>query len=117
MAYDLYCPFDMQKHKETYTNYLEVILFPDGVIEYAVPSHQEKLIKVCCDKLNVSREELFKLCPEDYYFDVITWLCNISGCVSIWNNGLTKSDCNPLTEEQVNKIKELQKEKLYTGGF
>ena len=47
--YDLHSPFDLQKHMETYINYLEVVIFPDGHIEYAVPSHQEKLIRVLVD--------------------------------------------------------------------
>lgn len=39
MKYDLHCDFDILKHKEAYTNYLEVIILPTGRIEYAVPSH------------------------------------------------------------------------------
>ena len=33
--YDLYSKFDIEQHKKHYINYLEVILFPDGHIEYA----------------------------------------------------------------------------------
>lgn len=40
--YSVYSSFDLQKHKQTYTNYLEVIITPDGTVEYAVPSHSEK---------------------------------------------------------------------------
>ena len=40
--YTLYCPFDIEKHKKTFINYLEVVILEDGTIEYAVPSHQEK---------------------------------------------------------------------------
>lgn len=43
--YNLYCKFDIQKHKETYKNYLEVIIDEEGSIHYAVPSHQEFLIR------------------------------------------------------------------------
>lgn len=44
MAYDIYCAFDLEKHKQTYVQYLEVVILEDGTVEYAVPSHQEKLI-------------------------------------------------------------------------
>lgn len=112
MKYDVYSDFDLQKHKETYINYLEVILFPDGHIEYAVPSHQEKLIRICCEKLNVSRETLFEMCPPDYFFDVCTWLCTISGCVSLWTDHYIASDENPLTQEQMDTINLLRSEDL-----
>jgi len=115
--YDLYSDFDIKQHKEHYIHYLEVILFPDGHIEYAVPSHQEKLINIAREKLQVSRQELFDMCPNEYAFDVITWLCNITGCVSIWENSFCKSDKNKLTDEQVKTIKQLQDEDLFLGGL
>ena len=31
--YNLYCPFDIEKHKQTYINYLEVVILADGTIE------------------------------------------------------------------------------------
>lgn len=98
--YDLHSPFDLQKHMETYINYLEVVIFPDGHIEYAVPSHPEKLIKVCMDKLGVSRYQLEQMCPREYHFDYMTWLCNISECVSVWNTYVVASDKIPLTINQ-----------------
>lgn len=38
MKYDLHCDFDILKHKETYTNYLEVVILRTGKVEYAVIS-------------------------------------------------------------------------------
>ena len=46
MAYDLHSPFDLQQHKNTFINYLEVVIRPSGLVEYAVPSHQEKLLRI-----------------------------------------------------------------------
>lgn len=115
--YDLYCKFDIEKHKQTYIHYLEVVMFPDGHIEYAVPSHQEKLIAIACDKLQVSRETLFSMCPKDYYFDVLVWLCNLTGCVSIWTNGITKSDKIPLTMEQEQMLLTLKDNGLLEGDY
>ena len=62
MAYDIYCAFDLEKHKQTYVQYLEVVILEDGTVEYAVPSHQEKLIALACQKKGVSRQELNNLC-------------------------------------------------------
>lgn len=110
--YDLHSPFDIQKHKETYINYLEVVIFPNGHIEYAVPSHQEKLIKVSMEKLGVSRYQLEQMCPREYHFDYITWLCTISECVSVWNTFVVASDKIPMTKEQEDAIKQLQEADL-----
>ena len=112
MMYDLNPPFDIWQHKKTFINYLEVVIFPDGHIEYAVPSHQEKLIKVCQDMLGVSRDELNKMCPKEYYFDFMVWLCNISGCVSVWNEYIVKSDKTPITKDQEYSIEVLKAEGL-----
>lgn len=110
--YDLYSEFDIEQHKKHYTNYLEAVIFPDGHIEYAVPSHQEKLIEICQRKLNVSRDELNAMCPQEYYFDFMVWLCNISGCVAIWSNFITTSDNTALTDAQNKTILRLKQEKL-----
>ena len=90
-------------------------MFPDGHIEYAVPSHQEKLIKVACEQLKLSREQLYAKCPPDYYLDVITWLCDITHCVSIWTDGIITSDTTALTKEQKETLNLLSKKGLYEG--
>ena len=83
----LYKPFDLETHKQNFIDYLEVVILEDGTVEYAVPSHQEKLIAVACQKLNVTRDELSDMCPEEYYFDFSNWLCKMSGCVAVYTNG------------------------------
>ena len=104
-------PFDLDIHKKTFVNYFEVILREDGTVEYAAPSHQEKLIAIAMEKLKVSRQELYNSCPPEYYFDVIVWLCKITGCVSVWET-MYMGTCN---EAQVHKLKELQNHNLYKG--
>lgn len=42
----LQAPFDIETHKKTFIDYLEVIIRPDGTVEYAVPSHMYKLMSV-----------------------------------------------------------------------
>lgn len=118
--YNLYSPFDIEQHKQNFVDYLEVVVFPDGHIEYAVPSHQEKLIAVCMEELGITRDELNKRCPKEYYFDFMTWLCNVSHCVSVWNEYIITSDTVPLTIEQREALQELIKcglLRLSTGGI
>ena len=111
--YDLNSKFDIEQHKKHYVNYLEVVIFPDGHIEYAVPSHQEKLIAVCREKLHISRNELNDMCPEEYYCDFMTWLCTISECVSVWNNFIVHSDTIPMTDRQKQSLQKLKDAGLY----
>lgn len=82
----LHSKFDIETHKRTFVNYLEVIIREDGTIEYAVPSHQQKLVDIAMKKLGVSRQRLYDMCPDEYMFDVIVWLCKITNCVSVWND-------------------------------
>ena len=46
----LLSPFDINTHKETFISYLEVVISPEGVVEYAVPSHSEKLVEIFLTK-------------------------------------------------------------------
>lgn len=111
-VYNLYSDFDIQQHKKHYVNYLEVIMFPDGHIEYAVPSHQEKLIKICHEKLNLTRDELADMCPSEYTFFPTPWLCELSGCISIWTDNVVKGDNQELTNEQIQMLLTLKDEGL-----
>ena len=82
----LHAPFDINTHKKTFINYLEVIIKPDGTIEYAVPSHMMKLTEI----YGKSTDEMF----EDYYkdssgLDPIQWICKQTGCISVWEDGYT----------------------------
>lgn len=104
-------PFDIETHKETFINYLEVVILEDGTIQYAVPSHSEKLIAIAMVKLGVTRKELEDLCPIEYYFDFMTWLCKMSDCVSLWN-GHMYGEAN---EKQQAVIQELIEAELYHG--
>lgn len=80
-------PFDFDVHKKTFINYLEVMIDPDGVIHYAVPSHQEFLIRAACERHNVTRDELNDLCPREYYFDFMTWLWMMTDIIAVWGQG------------------------------
>lgn len=112
MEYSVYSDFDMEQHKKTFTNYLEVVIDENGKIMYAVPSHQEKLIKLACEKLNVTREELNAMCQKEYYLDFMTWLCKVSGACAVWNNHIEKYK---LTERQMQSLEALKDNGLYHG--
>lgn len=112
--YSVYSKFDKNKHKERYKHYLEVIIDRDGIVHYAVPSHQEKLIKMACEELKVDRDGLNQLVPEDYYFDMVTWLCMVTGSVSVWTQGLEYAT---ITDKHYQTLKMLQDEGIYEGSL
>ena len=105
--YDLYCEFDINKHKEQYINYLEIIILPTGKVEYAVPSHQEKLISIGMSKYGCSREELDSMCPRDMWSDFLVWLCDITGCIAVWTRHF---------EGEPNRFQRIKLEELKRNG-
>lgn len=110
--YNLYCDFDIEMHKKTYINYLEVVIRADGTVEYAVPSHQEKLIKISCEKLGISRDELENSCPSEFWCDYLKWLCIQSGCVAVWNY---YCQYESITTKQIVALRKLKNEGIYFG--
>lgn len=104
-------PFDIDTHKRTFINYLEVVILPDGTVVYAVPSHQEKLISLCCEKGHMTREELYAIIPEEFYLDMFKWLTAYCGSIAVWNTfyaGLAN-------DAQVKTLRELASSGLYSG--
>lgn len=99
--YGLHSEFDIARHKETFVNYLEIMIEEDGHILYATPSHQEKAISLACKKKSVSRKQLASLCQKEFYFDFLTWLLEQSGAIAVWNDFYE------------GKANEVQKKKLY----
>lgn len=110
--YSVYSEFDIYKHKQTFINYLEVIIQSDGSVHYAVPSHQEFLINLAIKKLDVNRETLYSMCPKEYMFDVIIWLCSITQCISVWNDHIEYFVVN---HDQLSTLRQLKSEGLYRG--
>lgn len=104
-------PFDIETHKRTFIDYLEVIILEDGTIVYAVPSHQEKLISLACKKRKMTRQELIDSCPREYYADFMTWLCSLTGSVALWTSHMV----GKANERQKLAIARLAEEKLYKG--
>ena len=111
MEYDLNSDFDIDKHKQKYIHYLEVMIDEDGTIMYAVPSHQEKAISLACSKLGLTRNELCRRCPKEYYFDFLTWLLMQSGAVAVW-----ECQCEGnANRKQIAALRRLKMAGLYIG--
>lgn len=111
--YGIYSEFNIEKHKETFTHYLEVIIDADGHVMYAVPSHQEKLIALACERLGVTRTELCAMTPEEYHWDFMTWLCKTTGCIAVWTHKYTNVET---TRRQRATIRKLKMAGLYEGA-
>jgi len=84
--YNVYSKFDIQKHKETFINYLEVCIDIDGTINYAVPSHQEYMINKGMLKHNCTRQQYYDMCPKEYYGDYLNWLSQDTQIIVVWGN-------------------------------
>lgn len=111
MLYNLHSDFNAEQHKKIFTHYLEVVIDENGKIMYAVPSHREMMIKLACEKLNVTREELNAMCPQEYYFDFMTWLCKISGACAVWEGFIV----DRLVEQQIKALRMLKDNGMYLG--
>ena len=105
----LHSPFDIDTHKDIFINYLEVVILKDGTIQYAIPSHQEKLMKLACQALNLPRHMIEAMCPKEYYCDYMLWLSKLSGACAVWNN---YTEAYEYTEEQIQQLKVLREEGL-----
>lgn len=114
--YDIYCKFDINKHRKVYSNYLEVIVLADGSVKYAVPSHQEALIAIGMKQHKVSRDQYINMCPKEYYADYVTWLLNDTNTVAVWSDGyIGCTNISKAQKETLNKFKRygLMKNRLY----
>ena len=113
--YNCMCKFDLEKHRASMKtfNYLEIVILPDGTVEYAVPSHQRKLENIC--KVMTSEQDFTKrLQDPEAFADYMQWLCNYSGCVCVWDSFCIKP--KDITQAQLDTIKVLS-QTYYTHGY
>lgn len=83
----LYKPFDIGMHKKNFIHYLEVIIDEEGTVHYAVPSHQEWLIRRSMEQLGITdRQAFYGLCPSEYYYDYMAWLIKQCNCIPVWED-------------------------------
>lgn len=112
--YDLYCPFDLEKHKQTFVNYLEVLIDEEGTIMYAVPSHQLKAVDLIGSRMGLTRKEVDMMCPQEYHCDYMKWLCIVAKVMFVWNDRCYA--VNP-TIKQVGALRRLKMAGVYTGSI
>ena len=65
-------------------NYCEAIIYPDGDITYAVPSHQMALLNI----MSLPIEDAGHLIPLEA--SPVHWLIDQSRCISVWTAGYMK---------------------------
>lgn len=112
----LHGPFDIKLHKLTFIDYLEVVISPDGIVEYAVPSHLEKLLRVFMEQENISdRQEAFRVIEErDTDMDgPLISLAKQTGYISVWREAYTCGS-SP-TKKQIAALRKLKLNGLYFG--
>lgn len=63
--YDYNSKFDVEKHKETFVNYCEVVITPDGEIHYAQPSHNRFLERYGADRDGTDVDTFVNKCPAE----------------------------------------------------
>ena len=106
-------PFSIERHKQSQWLELEVIISPDGEVCYALPSHQEFLIRKACEINSCTRDELNAMCPLEYYGDFLRWLYMMTGgYIPVWENGVMDF---PVTKKQYAALKALKLNGLYKG--
>ena len=102
---DIYCPFDAEKHKAKYINYLEVLILEDGKVVYAVPSFTEKVIALACEKYGLTPDELKAMCPSEHYFDYLEWLLSMAGAMAVMNRHYYATKVTPRQAAALKKLK------------
>lgn len=95
--YDLHSKFDVQQHASHFVNYCEVVILEDGTISYAVPSHTQFLENYGTKKFGPNWVET---CPQDMWFDYLTWLIDETGVVCCWSVGYRAPRNKKLTDQQ-----------------
>ena len=114
VPYDVYSDFDIHKHKQTFRDYLEVIIDADGHIMYAVPSHQEKLIAMVMEHQGWTRQQLMDNCPRRYYFAFLEWLLLMADAVSVWSGFCLAPAPN---SKHIAALCSLHEAGIYTGAI
>ena len=109
-TYDVYSKFDIEKHKETFKNYLEVCIDKDGVIHYAVPSHMKYMEDEFCKQYHMKHKELYNYVVQH---DIMAWyfefLLVSTKIVLVWD---TKIKYDRLNLNQIISLKRLITAKL-----
>jgi hypothetical protein len=114
----LHGPFDIETHKQTFVSYLEVVISPEGVVEYATPSHTEKMIEIFAkqkgfDDIDKAREYVWDVTVKNGMCSAVEYLSGVTGYIVVWFDHYYASD--PPTKAQLDKLWELFKNGVYAG--
>lgn len=77
-------PFNIELHSKSFKGWCELVIWPDGKIEYAVPSHIEKLINGYCEKTGLNHEvirEMLRVSQDSPYY---RRLLEATGMLFVW---------------------------------
>lgn len=111
-GYSLHSEFDLEKHKQRFVHCLEIMILPDGSVQYAIPSHTKKAERLAAESLGISIEELRSKCPREYYCDYMEWLLQISGAVAVWTGGCKY---HQVTSKQIAMLRKMKMAGVYEG--
>lgn len=114
----LHSPFDIETHKQTFVSYLEVVISPEGVVEYATPSHTDKLVEIFAkqkgfDDILKAKKYIIETTINNGMLSTIDYLTGVTGYISVWFNRYVAGD--PPTKAQLDKLKELFDNGVYVG--
>lgn len=114
----LHSPFNIETHKNTFVSYLEVVISPEGEVEYAVPSHSEKLVEIFANQKGLDIQEakqyILETTANNGFMSIVDFLTGVTGYISVWFNGYVSED--PPTKQQLDKLKELFDAGVYNGA-
>jgi hypothetical protein len=109
-------PFSIERHMHTFIQYTEVVILPDGHVEYACPSHERKLIEIIRrDNPDMTMESFMKEAEE--HGDVWDWsnyLMRRSKSICIYTHGYACPNDMEMTSDQQAMLHELVKHGLTT---
>lgn len=114
----LHSKFDIETHKNTFIDYLEVCIDPDGVIHYAIPSHTEWCIKYIAARDNVPETDVRygnEPYTQEYQESIfaIDYVTKLSRCISVW----TWNYMGIPNDAQLQTLRELKMVGLYKGDI
>lgn len=92
----------VEGHRKEFVNYFETLLYPNGKIELARPSHVEALYRYCMIREKKSRESLLDSMPVS--FAPLEFICEKYGIISIWYYEMITPPKEKITEEQHNSL-------------
>ena len=94
----------VNKDPLAWKRYCEILILSNGMIELARPCHQEKLINIYCNKMNINKEEFKEIFPKN--LSILDFICEKYSIVSVWYNSLIlpKQKLNRFQQNTLNKL-------------